>query len=263
MPSYFTNFSTQNNGNIIKWEWDFGDDIGITSFEHPNYTFSNSGTYPVTLSATSDFGCVSSLNKNITIFELPSATFTTEITACLGNENRFIDQSICSNSNVISWEWNLGDGTVLSIQSPTHQYEFAQNFDVTLTVVSAEGCAHDTTIVNAVEVFNNPVADFNANTYSTTELTSEINFYNNSSGANSYFWNFDNSITSYELNPTIDFLDIGIYDVLFYVISANGCEDEMIKTIIIYPEYKVYTKALFEICQFLAIEGLKFKSLSS
>jgi len=244
-PTYFSNFSTQNNGNIIKWEWEFGDDIGIASFENYSYTFSNPGTYPISLKVTSDFGCVSSLIKDVIIFELPSTNFSTNTTACLGDENRFIDQSISAISSIISWEWNLGDGTVLAIQNPTHEYEYAENFDVSLAVVSDEGCKHDTTIVNAVEVFNNPVADFNASSYNTSELTSEINFYNNSSGANSYFWNFDNSITSSELNPTIDFLDIRIYDVLLHVISADGCDDEIIKTININPEFTLYTPNAF------------------
>jgi gliding motility-associated-like protein len=244
-PTYFTDFSTQNNGNIIKWEWEFGDKVGAASFEHPNYIFSNSGTYPINLKVTSEFGCVSSLKKNITIIELPTAIFSNNVNACLGDVTRFTDQSISSNSSIISWEWNIGDGTILAIQNPTHQYKYVQNFDVTLTVVSAEGCAHDTTIMNAVEVFNNPAADFIASTYSTTELTSEINFYNNSFGANSYFWDFDNGISSTELNPTINFSDIRIYDVLLHVISADGCEDEMIKTINIYPEYTLYTPNAF------------------
>jgi len=244
-PTYFTNFSTQNNGKIIKWEWEFGDNIGTANYEHPSYIFSDSGTYPITLSAISDFGCVSSLNKNITIFELPSTNFSTNITTCLEDETHFTDRSLSSSSSVISWEWNLGDGTVFAIQNPTHHYEYAQNFDVTLTVVSSEGCTHDTTIVNAVEVFSNPVADFNASTYWTTELTSEINFYNNSSGSNSYFWNFDNGINSSELNPTIDFSDIGTYDVILHVISVDGCEDEIIKTINITPQYTFYTPSAF------------------
>jgi len=245
IPTYFTNFSIQNNGNIIKWEWEFGDDVGIASFEHPSYTFSSSGTYPVSLSVTSDFGCMSSLIKDVIIFELPSTNFSTNTTACLGDKTRFTDQSKSKISSIISWEWDVGDGTVLTVQNPTHQYEYAQNFDVTLTVVSAQGCMHDTTIVNAVEVFSNPVADFNASTYNTTEFTSEINFYNNSLGTNLYFWDFDNGITSSELNPTIDFLDIRIYDVLLHVISADGCEDEMIKTINITPEFALYTPNAF------------------
>ena len=245
IPTDFTNFSTQNNGNIIKWKWDFGDNIGITSLEHPNYTFSNSGTFSVTLLVSSDLGCVSSHNKNITIYELPSTNFSTNNTVCLGDENSFTDQSISLNSTLVSWEWNFGDGTVLDIQNPKHQYNYAEKFDVTLKIVNAEGCINDTIIVNAVEVFDNPTADFNANTYRTSELNSEINFYNNSSINNSFFWNFDNGITSSDRNPIIDFLDIRTYNVLLKVLSADGCESEIMKTINITPEFTLYTPNAF------------------
>jgi len=244
-PTYFANYSSLSNGSIVKSEWEFGDDIGNTNLMHPSYMYISTGIYSVNLTVTSDLGCVSSLMKDVTIVELPRANFSTDAKACLGDETRFTDQSISLSSSIISWEWNIGDGTVLAIQNPIYQYEYAQNFDVTLSVVSAEGCTHDTTILNAVEVFNNPLADFNASTYNTTELTSEINFNNNSLGANLYFWDFDNNITSSEINPTIDFLDIRIYDVLLFVISADGCEDEMIKTINITPEFTLYTPNAF------------------
>ena len=244
-PTYFNNYSSLSNGNIIKYEWEFGDDIGNAIFKHPSYIFSSPGVYSVNLSVTSDFGCVSNLTRDVIIDKLPIANFSFDHTACLGDEIHFSDQSISDNSDIISWEWNMGDGNVFSIQSPIHVYEYAQNFDVSLSIFSSEGCKHDTTILNAVEVFNNPVADFNASTYSTTELTSEINFYNNSSGVNSYFWNFDNGMISSELNPTIDFLDVKIYEVILNVISAEGCEDEMIKTINISPEFTFYTPNAF------------------
>jgi len=244
-PTYFADYSALSNGSIIKFEWEFGDDLGNTIFQHPSYTYGNPGIYSVNLTVTSDLGCVSSLIRDIIITKPPIADFSTDANTCLGDETRFIDQSISVSSTIISWEWNIGDGTVLAIQNPTHQYKYAQNFDVTLSLVSEEGCKHDTTIVNAVKVFDNPLADFNASTYNTTELTSEINFYNNSLGANSYFWNFDNGVTSSELNPIIDFLDIRAFDVLLHVISADGCEDDIIKTINITPEFALYTPSAF------------------
>jgi gliding motility-associated-like protein len=244
-PTYFADYSAISSGSIIKSEWKFGDDIGNSIFKHSSYTYINPGVYSVNLTVTSDFGCLSSLMKDIVIVELPIANFSVDTNICLGDETRFTDQSINVSSSIISWDWNIGDGTVLAIPNPTHKYEYAQNFDVTLSIVSEEGCKHDTTIVNAVKVFNNPSADFSASTYNSTELTSEINFYNKSLGANSYFWNFDNGVTSTKLNPIIDFLDIRAFDVLLRVISDDGCEDEIIKTINITPEFALYTPSAF------------------
>ena len=244
-PTYFTNFSNIDMGSIVNWEWEFSDGMATASFGHPTHTFSSSGTYAVTLTGTSDFGCASSFKKNITIIALPIANFTADATACLGDEIRFTDKSTNTNSTIATWEWNLGDGTIFTVQNPTHQYEYAQTFDVSLSVISVEGCKHDTTVLSAVTVFNNPVSDFRASTYSTTELNSEIKFYNTSVGAFSYFWDFDAGVVSTEENPTVEFGGIGSYEVLLHVISVNGCESEMIKNINIYPEYALYTPNAF------------------
>ncbi len=243
-PTYFTNYSILSSGSIVNSQWEFGDNIGVNSFNHPNYIFNNPGTYPVSLSVTSDFGCVSKLIKDITIFSLPRANFSTSANSCLGDLISFTDESI-NESGILDWEWNIGDGTILKTQNPTHQYEYPNEFDVTLSVVSLDGCKHDTTIINAVEIFDNPSADFNASTYNTSELSSEINFYNNSLGANSYFWNFDNFVTSSEINPTVDFFDVRSYDVSLKIISVDGCEDEIIKKININPEFTLYAPRAF------------------
>jgi gliding motility-associated-like protein len=242
-PTSFTDFSTLNNGNILQWEWNFGDGVGIANFEYPTYRFTSPGTYSVSLIATTDFGCTSNLSKTITIFALPIANFTNHVTACLGDDIRFTDLSI--SSNIATWEWNLGDGTILDNQNPSHQYEYAQIFDVTLSVVSVEGCKQDTTIINAVEVFNNPIADFYASAFTATELSSEIEFYNYSTGAILYTWDFDNGIISTERNPIVDFQNIKNHEVVLHVVSTEGCESEIMKNINIFPEYTLYAPNAF------------------
>ena len=245
IPTSFTDFSILNSGSIVKWKWDFGDGVGTTNFENPSYMFANPGTYSVSLVVTTDFACTSVLDKDITILPLPIANFTADETACLGSDIRFTDASISGGAGVATWKWNLGDGTILDIQNPIHQYKYAQVFEVSLSVVSFEGCKHDTTIVNAVEVFNNPIADFYASTLNATELTSEIEFYNVSSGAVFYEWDFDNGIVLTTENPTFDFAEVGIYDVVLHVISADGCESEIIKNVNIFPEYSLYAPNAF------------------
>ena len=241
----FTNFSTLTDGHIVEWQWVFGDGLDTINSEHPTYIFASPGMYTVSLLATTNSGCISSLDKNINIIDLPIVNFITDSTACLGDEVRFSDLSISTNSAITSWEWSLGDGTVMAIQNPSHQYEYAQTFDVTLEVVSAEGCKKDTTIIAAVEVFLNPIADFSASTFTTSELLSEIEFYNNSSGDISCFWDFDNTFFSTEEDPIIDFKQARNYEVILNVISVEGCKSEVIKTVYILHEYTLYTPNSF------------------
>jgi hypothetical protein len=72
----FTNESTITSGSINLYTWDFG---GSTSnLQNPNYTFPIPGYYDVTLTATSDLGCTSSITQLVTaidIVELDNRSF--------------------------------------------------------------------------------------------------------------------------------------------------------------------------------------------
>ena len=72
----FTNESTISSGSINLYIWDFG---GSTSnLQNPDYTFLILGYYDVTLTATSDLGCTSSITQLVTaidIIELDNRNF--------------------------------------------------------------------------------------------------------------------------------------------------------------------------------------------
>ena len=57
-----------------------------------------------------------------------------------GNELAFTDQS----EGAISWLWNFGDGSTSTEQNPIHAYSDTGLYQVTLTVIGAEGCSNST-----------------------------------------------------------------------------------------------------------------------
>jgi PKD repeat protein len=61
----FTNTSTVPTGNVISWDWDFGDNSGVSNLENSSYGFSRAGSYDVTLIISSDMGCVDSTEKEV------------------------------------------------------------------------------------------------------------------------------------------------------------------------------------------------------
>ena len=61
----FTDLSTDSDGTIVSWFWDFGD--GKTSTEqNPRHWYSGYGTYTVTLTVTDDDGARNSQSKTVT-----------------------------------------------------------------------------------------------------------------------------------------------------------------------------------------------------
>lgn len=77
----FTDTSTDPDGSVVGYSWDFGD--GTTSTEqHPIHTFPQAGTYVVILTATDDDGATGSFMDFIIIQPGPGGTFGnfTEVT---------------------------------------------------------------------------------------------------------------------------------------------------------------------------------------
>jgi PKD repeat protein len=58
---------TSNGGVINSWVWDFGDGIGTSSIENPDYTYAKSGTYLVNLTVTNTDGSTNSITQPIVV----------------------------------------------------------------------------------------------------------------------------------------------------------------------------------------------------
>ena len=46
-----------------------------------------------------------------------------------------------SSQQIVSWQWDFGDGTVVKEKSPMHRYEYSGYYTVCLTIFTAEGCS--------------------------------------------------------------------------------------------------------------------------
>jgi serine protease len=66
----------------------------------------------------------------------PQASFTYEAD---GLTATFTDSSSDRNDDMVSWDWNFGDGAISSAQNPVHTFAATGNYEVTLTVTDSEG----------------------------------------------------------------------------------------------------------------------------
>ncbi len=68
---FFTNNSTDFDGDVVAWSWDFGDPLSGTNntstLEDPSHTFSEPGTYIVTLTVTDDEGAPDTETATLTL----------------------------------------------------------------------------------------------------------------------------------------------------------------------------------------------------
>jgi len=62
---FFTDLTT---GSVVSWSWNFGDFTGSTSIlQNPNYTYPDTGCYPVTLSVVGSDGCPAQVEHPVCI----------------------------------------------------------------------------------------------------------------------------------------------------------------------------------------------------
>lgn len=225
---------TNSSSGASTYAWDFGDNTGTSSASAPSYTYGNTGTYAVELTATTTNGCEDVVSKNYTVNPNPSSAFSASA-VCDGDNMNFTNSSTIS-SGTMSHSWNFGDNSGTSNNtSPSYKYASANSYSVKLTSTSDKGCTDDVT--NSVTVNANPVANFSA---SNVCLGAGMGFTNSTTGASSYDWDFgDGSNTVSTTSPSHTYTSAGTYTVTLTATSSSGCEHEVTKKVTVYTNPSV------------------------
>ena len=230
------NFTDQTPGNIVAWEWHFGNLIGpppnfqpnISYLQNPVNNYMTEDIFDDTLTVTSANGCKGTMiipaNEQII---LTNAEFTaSEIEGCMPLVVDFTNITD-SVSRIGSWYWDYDDGSPKDFTfSPTHTFVDTGVYDVNLTVISIMGCT--TTYFMEVRVGSPQIANFTIDTLIACG-SDTVNFTNLSSDTsliNEYLWVFGDGTTTDGFEPFHLFLDTGILEVTL-VAKFNGCPDTL------------------------------------
>ena len=224
----FTDTSTDSDGSVVNWTWDFGDGT-INYTQHPVHRFSDNGTYNVSLTIKDDNG------ENDTIWMLlnvsnaiPVPNFTWDpVNPTKLDVIQFYDLS--SDRSVVSWNWNFGDGNLSSLQNPTHQYADDGLYNVTLIVSDDDGSINSVT--KLLTVFSiKPDANFSysPNNPSTEDLVDFTDLSTDADGSIvNWTWDFGDENQSYLQHPSHQYADNGSYIVTLTVVDDDGENDSI------------------------------------
>jgi len=132
----FTDLSSVSGDTISGWLWDFGDSQ-IDSVASPLHTYSNPGTYVVSLIAYSPSKCPSaSTQYSVTVNESPIANFTYS-TTCLGSTTTLNDSSVAaSGTTITNWSWHFTETDSSTFTNNFFLFDSATTYPVSLTVTS-------------------------------------------------------------------------------------------------------------------------------
>ena len=221
-------------------------DNGIGNVQYDNVVPNATTTYTVTLADGCETPPVTD-QVSVTIFPYPDVLFSVDKeTGCIPlvvNFTNDTDPTLIGNC-----VWEMGDGTQITGCNPfTHIYDSVGCFDVSLTVISPNGCQQSKEVVNQICTYPLPIAMFNYNPNPGSVLQNEIQFNNLSILGDSYNWNFSGLGTSTDINPIYTFSNEkgDVYDVCLEAITINNCRDTICVPIKIDEKLLLYVPNTF------------------
>ena len=232
----FRDNSTDPDGNVTAWAWDFGDGA-ISTQENPTHKYADRGRYTVTLTITDNDGGIDASTRVITTRNLePTARFRAPSTANVGEGVRFVDESTDPEGGPLAYLWNFGDGSTSTARNPIHEYDTPEAVLITLLVTDDEGATHTATLTLVIFPTIRPDANFSHEPEGGT-IHDTVAFFDESRDEDgsilSWEWDFGDGETSSRKDPTHRFEDKGIHRVTLTVEDDDGNTDTVTKSIII------------------------------
>lgn len=223
--------SVDRDGQIIKYDWDFGDGGSGTGVK-PEYIYKQPGKYTVKLTVTDNSNSKSSTNFDTAtvIVNFPPVAVAGEDMLLTSSEARFDGSKSSDKDGVLTaYLWEFGDGNTSNEIKPFHFYKKPGTYKVKLTVtdntsVSSNKTSDElTVIINAL-----PVAK--AKSVSVAAPGETINFDASESSdpdgsIAKYEWDFGDGNTAQGKSVTHKFTLPGLYTIKLKVADNTGHEN--------------------------------------
>ncbi len=248
-------FNTKDESDdIVSYQWDFGDgvvDAAQNTRKNPSHRYNASGLYTVKLSVTSSTGCVTEVNKAITISAAdPESKFTvvSPESLCSNLPVQFQDLSSVSFGKITKLEWiydysSSGMNAKEVFNDPVtnaiyeHKYPASKdtkNYQVVLRAYSGTICFQDfgpvtITVKGSPEVKFDPLTNVCLNTasFSLTQASELTGIPG--SGIFSGPGVDENGV----FDPSLS--GVGDFDITYTFMANDGCSDSKIQRITVFP----------------------------
>ncbi len=231
-----------SEGVITTWNWSFGNG-NSSQAQSPTHEYGGNGIYPVTLIVGTDRGCLDTVTYQVPRYAIPIAGFSAA-PVCFGQVTQFANTSSVSSGNIVSQFWDLGDGSNSQQFAPSYSYDADGFYNVTLIVVTENGCAD--TITSSYQVYPQPIPNFEADPAGFTDMLSpDVQFTDLSVNTNNWFWTFGTVGSATDQNPLFSFPASGSYDVTLVAGNEYGCKASMTQSYEVLPAYNFYVPMAF------------------
>ena len=221
---YVFNTDVYNIG-VNFWNWDFGDG-DLDTGSNVSHTYTQSGTYNISLFTDAPNGCKYDLN-NFAFLQIDDLNVDATVNS---NCN---DGSINITNNTvgaIQHQWNMGDGTIYNTPNVTHNYLPSQSYVITYESISDIGCSNfeyysavfDCNYPNPV-ICQMPIQ----NPINQTCGFRSVNMNSPFTIASSWEWEFGDGQSSTEKNPSHYYSTPGVFNILHVAHYQDGSTDTL------------------------------------
>lgn len=225
-PSTTVTITNQTEYGPYDYLWDFGDSLTTTDRDPLMHQYQEPGTYYITLTLI-DGHCKNSYSISAIIFpRQPIIDFNynpvsgcAPLTVSFENLSQYADPS--------RYNWDFGDQKGHSREeNPTYTYRKAGIYSVMLTGSNNDSDSTSKYKKEIIEVYENPMVDF-AIRPTLTYQDEPVYTSNHSVNADRYFWDFGDQSYSQIDEPIHKYSLPGVYDIILYAETAEGCKDSM------------------------------------
>ncbi len=147
LTATFADTSTDSDGSVVAWSWDFGDG-GTSTAQNPTHTYEAARTYTVSLTVTDDDGATGSISKPVTVTSGGTTGITLSVTTRKAGANKFADLvwSGATSANVDVYRTNT------KVITTPNDGAYSDKVAKTTTMATYKVCEEGSTTVCSNEV---------------------------------------------------------------------------------------------------------------
>ncbi len=237
LTATFNGFSP---GPMSGYIWDFGDGTSqVTATPTVTHIFNTFGDFVPKLILQDPGGCFIPVTGIDTVHVIgATAKFGIDKNLlCDSGPVSFID-STTFNDPVINYNWLFGDGGSSGLQNPVHQYTSPGIYDISLDILTQNGCRDTLSKPAIIKVIQRPLIDIAGDSVicvNQSLLHSGI-FLQPDTSVVAWSWSFPNGNISALKNPLAQiYSTVGNFTVRAIATNSSGCRDTSTQNIIINP----------------------------
>ncbi len=220
-PVAFTNETNAGTWNFL---WKFGDGATSTA-QNPSHTYTALGDFSVVLKVN-NANCSDSIKHIVKVTpQAPVANFDSIPSTCQPLMVTVNNTSLHTETPGTTYRWDFGDGYISTAKNPSHTYFDAGPFPIELTVTGPGGVSVKSQVVNS---YPTPKANFTVSPTFVFVNDEKVRGFNQSTGADSYVWEWGDGDTSKVAEPFHKYMVSGVYDITLWAASSNGCRDKFV-----------------------------------